>query len=297
MSVLILDDVNMVFQQVSNRVYADTGTVGSGNAGVIVLNDQAVVIDAQYVASAQSLRSSIDRITDERITHLLLTHSHSDHVFGNQVFEDCEIVAHESLKTRMEELLRTSWSRESLQQQVSELRRTDPDRAARFENVRIVLPSKTFRERFSLGEGDMKVEMVHTGGHTADSSIIYFTGSRTLFAGDLIFSGIYPYGGDPTSDPDMWIEALEKIRSMSPDVIVPGHGPVCRIGEVERYIRYLSETKSIMLELIMQGKPEDQVAADASLVRFYEDGAETRRGAALVQWYRVWKQKMTRKSS
>ncbi|MFH0848619.1 MAG: MBL fold metallo-hydrolase [archaeon] len=281
----------MVFQQVSDRVYADTGTVGSGNAGAIILDDRAIVIDAQYVATGQSLRSNIERVSRKKITHLLLTHSHSDHVFGNQVFEDCEIVAHESLKTRMEELLRTSWSRESLQKQVSELRKTDPDRASRFENVRIVLPNKTFREKFSLGEGDMKVEMIHTGGHTADSSIVYFGRSRTLFASDLIFCGIYPYGGDPTADPDLWTEALNKIRAMNPDVIVPGHGPICHIDEIERYTRYLSETKSIMLDLIAQGKSEDQAAADASLPQFYEEGAGTRRNASLVQWYRIWKQR------
>jgi len=281
----------MVFRQVSECVYADTETVGSGNAGAIVLDDRTVVVDAQYAPLARQLRSNIEKVSKSRITHLLLTHSHSDHVFGNEVFQDCEIVAHTNLKSRMEELMKTSWSKESLQKQVAELRKTDPARAARFESVHIVLPTKTFDKEFLLGEGDLKIEMTYTGGHTADSSIVYFPRSRTLFAGDLIFSGIYPYGGDPRADPDLWIEALDKIRKMNLEIIVPGHGPLCGLDEVDRYIRYISDTKSVMLELIAQRKPEDQAIIDPSLPKFYEEGAQNRRANTLAHWYRLWKQR------
>jgi glyoxylase-like metal-dependent hydrolase (beta-lactamase superfamily II) len=162
-------------------VYADTETVGLGNSGVVLLDDRTIVVDAQYAAPARTLRSNIEKISARRITHLLLTHSHSDHVFGNEVFQDCEIVAHESLRTRMEELSRTTWSKESLQQQVATLKETNPDRAARFENVHLVLPTKTFQDKFQLGEGTFKVEMIHTGGHTADSSIVYYLGNLPVW--------------------------------------------------------------------------------------------------------------------
>jgi cyclase len=191
----------------------------------------------------------------------------------------------------MEELSRTSWSNESLQQQVATLKETDPVRAARFENVHLVLPTKTFKDKFPLGEGTFKVEMIHTGGHTADSSIVYFPYDGTVFAGDLIFSRMYPYGGDPTADPDLWIEALNRIRSLSPRVIVPGHGPICGIDEVDKYVSYISETKSAMLKLIAGNKPENQAITDPSLPHFYEEGAVDRRAGSLGQWYRVWKQR------
>jgi len=281
----------MVFQRVSDRVYADTGTVGSGNAAAILLDDQSVVIDAQYAAPARSLRSNIEKVSHGKITHLLLTHSHSDHVFGNEVFQDCEIVAHESLKARMQELVNTTWSKESFQQQVAELKKTDPERAARFENVHVVLPTKTFQDKFVLGDRASRIEMIHTGGHTADSSIVHLPRARTVIAGDLIFAGVYPYGGDPTADPDLWAEALIMIRNMNPQAIIPGHGPVCKIDEVNRYVDYISQTKRTMLELISQNRSEDQILADPSLPRFYDEGFSGRRTSSLAQWYRVWKKR------
>jgi len=284
----------MVFRHISERVCADTETVGSGNAGAILLDDRTVVIDAQFAPLARQLRSNIEKVCKRRITHLLLTHSHSDHVFGNEVFQDCEIIAHKNLKARMEELTKSSWSRDSLQKQVAELRKTDPQRAARLENVHIVLPTKTFDKEFLLGEGELKIEMTYTGGHTGDSSIVYFPHGRTLFAGDLIFSRIYPYGGDPTADPDLWIEALNNMKKMNPDMIVPGHGPLCGLDEVDRYTKYISDTKSVMLELIAQGKPEDRAIIDPSLPKFYEEGAQNRRANTLAHWYRLWKQRTPR---
>jgi len=284
----------MVFRRISERICADTETVGSGNAGAIILDDRTVAVDAQFAALARQLRSNIEKVSKSRITHLLLTHSHSDHVFGNEVFRDCEIVAHKALKARMEELMKTTWSKESLEKQITELRKTDPQRASRLEAVRVTLPTKTFDKEFLLGGGELKIEMTYTGGHTADSSIVYFPHSRTLFAGDLIFSRIYPYGGDPTADPDLWIEALNKLKKMKPDIIVPGHGPLCGLDEVDRYIKYISDTKSVMLELIAQGKPEDRVTTDPSLPKFYEEGAQNRRANTLAHWYRLWKQRTPR---
>lgn len=285
----------MVFRRVSDHVYADTETIGLGNSGVVLLDDRTIVVDAQYAAPARALRSKIENISAKRISHLLLTHSHSDHVFGNEIFQDCEIVAHESLKTRMQELSRTDWSDESLRQQVAELKKTDPDRAARFEKVHLVLPTKTFQEKFVLGEGASRIEMIHTGGHTADSSIVNYSHERTVFAGDLIFSGTYPYGGDPTADPDLWLQALNRIRDLNPRVVVSGHGPICGIGEVDKYVTYISQTKSVMLGLISKNMSENQVITDSSLPAFYEEGTRGRRAASLAHWYRVWKQR-TRKS-
>ncbi len=281
----------MVFGKVSERVYADTEAAGLGNAGAVQLQHRTVVVDAQFAVSVRALRNNIQNVSVNKITHLLLTHSHSDHVFGNEVFEDCEIVGHTSLKSRMQELLVTSWSKESLQMQADELRKTDPERAARFENVRIVLPAMTFDRQLELGDDGLKVEMIHTGGHTADSSIVYFPHSKTLFAGDLIFAGIYPYGGDPTADPDLWLEGLRSIQKIGPEVIVPGHGPICGLGEVGKYIRYISETKSVMLRMIAEKKSVDQAIVDPSLPEFYGQQAEARRVNTLRQWYEVWRRK------
>lgn len=174
---------------------------------------------------------------------------------------------------------------------------TDPERAARFENVHVVVPTITFDAKFVLGQDDLRVEMIHTGGHTADSSIIFFPRDQVVFAGDLIFCGVYPYGGDPTADPDLWVHGLDAIRGMKPGVIVPGHGPICSIEEVDKYTNYITETKSAMVDLIRAGASESIAITDPSLPPFYEEGADKRRAGTLVQWFRMWKARIESRSA
>jgi len=280
----------LTLEKVTDRVYADTNPVGSGNAGAIILHDQVVVVDSQYLKYAKELRREIERTTSKKIRFLLLTHSHSDHVFGNEVFRDCEIVAHRSLKARMQELLSTTWSKESLEKQIAELRKTDPERASRFEGIQITLPTHVFEEEFKIADKDLEVVMRHVGGHTRDSSIVYFPAEQTLFSGDLIFSQTFPYGADPTVDPDEWLKALNDIMEMPVRTIVPGHGPMCDKREVQAYIDFIKTVKEKMIAMIRIGKTMEEITRDENYPLFYSKSADQRRQSTLAQWYKVWHQ-------
>lgn len=214
----------MKLDRVSTRVYANTEGETGGNVGIIVLDEGVAAVDAQYPVSGADFRRSIPSVTPKPVTHLLLTHYHGDHVFGSQAFEDCEIVAHRLLKERMEENLRTVWAPANLERMLEDVRKSRPERARLYEGLRIVMPTSTFEERYAL-EG---VEMIHMGGHTAGSSVVYVPDDRVLFAGDLVFAETFPWAGDPSANPDAWIRAFKSILSMDVETIVPGHGPPVR---------------------------------------------------------------------
>jgi glyoxylase-like metal-dependent hydrolase (beta-lactamase superfamily II) len=277
----------LTLEKVTDRVYASINPAG-GNAGIIILQNQVAAVDSQFLKQAKELRRQIEQVTPKKISHLLLTHSHSDHVFGNEVFRDCEIVSHRSLKARMEELLGTTWSKESLEKQIAELRKTDPERASRFEGVTITLPTHIFDKDFRITDGDQEVVMTHVGGHTTDSSIVHFPAERILFSGDLIFCKTFPYGGDPTADPDQWLQALRDIMKMSVDIIVPGHGPICDKREVQAYIDFIETVKKRMTSMMNAGKTEQEITKDEGYPEFYSKSSDQRRQSTLAQWFKVW---------
>lgn len=280
----------MALEKVTDRVYGSVNPAG-GNAGMVLLETQVVVIDSQFLSQAKVLRQEIERTTPKKVRFLLLTHSHSDHVFGNEIFRDCEIVAHRSLKARMEELLATTWSKESLEKQISELKKTDPERASRFEGVQITLPTRVFDEDFRITENGLEVVMKHVGGHTRDSSVVYFPDEEVLFSGDLVFAESFPYGGDPTADPDEWLQALNDIMKMPVKTIVPGHGPVCDKREVQTYIKFIEGVKERMTEMIRAGKTAQEITKDEGYPTFHSKSSDQRRQNTLVQWYNVWNRK------
>lgn len=218
--------MGMNLEKVTDRVYANTEGQSGGNIGVILMKDRAIAVDSQYPGSARAFREAIEELTDKKISHLLLTHYHGDHVFGAQVFENCEIVGHRLLKTKMEAMLKTDWAPANLEKMVQSLRSRNPERAWLYDGLKIVLPTTTFDDRFTLSDGEMSVQMVRTGGHTAESSIVYVPEERVLFAGDILFAKTFPYASDESADPDRWIDAFERILDTDLDVIIPGHGPL-----------------------------------------------------------------------
>lgn len=279
----------MRLEKISERVFANTEGKGGGNAGIIILDNQTVVVDAMYTKPGEEFRRAIEDVSPKNISYLLLTHYHRDHVFGNQFFRDCEIVAHRMLKARMKELLKTDWSPEGLKKLFSDLRESEPERLPLLEGVEIVLPTKTFEERFVVEDSGLTVEMENVEGHTAGTSIVYFPEEATLFAGDLIFAKRFPWAGDPAADPNKWIDALRKILEMRVDTIIPGHGLICDKEEVKTYLKFFEEVREKMKTLITQGKSEEEVLDYKNYPAFYKADKPNWIKDSLRRWYEVWK--------
>jgi glyoxylase-like metal-dependent hydrolase (beta-lactamase superfamily II) len=276
----------MRLDRVSERVYANCDGETGGNVGIVVLDDAVVAVDAQYPVSAADFRGSIPKVTDKPVTHLLLTHDHGDHVFGNQAFEDCEIVSHRRLKEKMEGNLLTTWAPGNLEKMLDDIKVNRPERAWLFEGLRIVLPTETFEDRYAV-DG---VEMTYLGGHTDCSSVVYVPEDRVLFAGDLMFAETFPWAGDPTADPDVWIEAYKTILGMDVETIVPGHGPLCDKGEFEVQLAWFEAVRDEMKGLIAEGASVDEAVSHDGYPDFHESTGD-RRERSLRHWYGVWSKK------
>jgi glyoxylase-like metal-dependent hydrolase (beta-lactamase superfamily II) len=136
--------------KITDRVYANCDGETGGNVGIVVMDDGVAAVDAQYPISAYDFRESIPNVTRKPMTHLLLTHVHGDHVFGNQAFEDCMIIAHQRLKERMEESLKNEWAPGNLERMLEDIKMNRPEKAWLHEGLRIILPSEVFDERYTL---------------------------------------------------------------------------------------------------------------------------------------------------
>jgi len=274
----------MKLDRVSERVYANTTGETGGNVGIVVMEDNVVAVDAQYPVSGADFRRSISSVTQKPVTHLLLTHYHGDHVFGNQAFMDCEIVAHRLLMEKMEENLATVWAPDNLKKMLEDIRRDRPEREWLYEGLMIVLPTKTFDECFTL-DG---VEMIHMGGHTAGSSVVYIPDDRALFAGDLVFAETFPWAGAPSANPDDWIQAFRAILDMDVETIVSGHGPLCDKSEIKVQLEWFEAVRDEMKRLIGEGASIDEAVEYDGYPGFYESDRPERRDDSLRHWYRFW---------
>ena len=191
------------------------------------------------------------------------THSHSDHTWGNQLFA-CPILAQRLCQEQMRASLINEWSAQSLQSYIADLEKTDSKKAVDFRRVvmglQIKLPDQTFEEQYKGELGGLRYEVIHFGGHTPDSAVVWLPDKKVLFASDLIFQGRYPYIFD--ADIPAWIGALNRLLEFEAEVIIPGHG--VRVGKAEMLVlrHYLQATWELTAEHVRLGHSAEETSAD-----------------------------------
>ena len=245
------------------------------NAGLIHTPKGMILIDTtSSPAEIKMLVEAVDA-NPEEVRLVINTHFHSDHTWGNQVF-NCPILAHRSCLERMQSGLKNEWSPEALQSYLSDQEKTDPKKVDDFRrtllDLNITLPNQVFEERFEGELAGLSYEVIHLGGHTPDLSVVWLPDRRLLFASDLIFQGRYPYVFD--ADIPVWIARLSHLMEFDALVIIPGHGVMCAEAEITALRDYLKETWDLTHEHIRQGHSPDETAADPAYSRFAEQKYE-----------------------
>jgi glyoxylase-like metal-dependent hydrolase (beta-lactamase superfamily II) len=246
----------MKLQQVSENCFAvlnEKNRVCDANSGLINLGG-GVVIDTQSdLSHARQMIELFGKVWRGMPKRVINTHEDGDHVWGNQLFEGAEIIAHRTVKELMphvadpretQQLLRGAdhfFSRMLLKALHPGARQLQQD--VDFDGIKLVLPTTVFEERHVLNLDGTEVHLIYVGPcHQIGDTIIHVPKERVVFAGDVIFRQCTPMGWNGTYD--KWLKVLDLIIWLDPDVIVPGHGPVCGIEgamEMKAYLQYVRE--------------------------------------------------------
>lgn len=218
---------------------------GRSNCGMIQTTEGVVLVDTTARPVDIQAYLGLAEVSAADICLILLTHSHSDHTSGIPLF-DCPVLAHKLTRQR--------------------IAKRGTDRA------RKQMPTKVFEDRRDLDVGGVKLEVIHAGGHTPGSSVVWLPETRVLFVGDLIFEGRYPFLA--TAHVPNLMEALRWIPSFGAQVIVPGHGILCGNEEVIRQLDYIERTWALTAEHIASGRGVEEAVHDPAYPRCAELGFE-----------------------
>jgi len=170
-----------------------------------------VVIDTTNIPKLdEAFRKVIAReLGRSDFTYLINTHGHIDHVSGNGVYADCEIISHEAVKGMMEEMFsdiprRIQRMDEAIREQKERIAAgtiKDEGKAAAQEQLAFnslvseflrsspqpTFPTRTFRDKLALDCGDVTLELYQAGGtHTPSDIFILVPQKGLLFTGDMM---------------------------------------------------------------------------------------------------------------
>ncbi|MCO1575756.1 MBL fold metallo-hydrolase [Crossiella sp. SN42] len=232
---------------------APDGSWGLSNAGLVSGDGESLLIDTLYDLNlTRTMLAAMAPITAAHpITHALNTHANGDHCYGNEcldpsvtihaVTETAHEMEHEAPPEVMAALLSPPAAEALGPVLAGWLRRAFG--AYEFTDITQRTPDETFDEQRTLTIGGRLVELRNLGpAHTGGDAVAWVPDAGVLFTGDLLFIGGAPIMWE--GPVDNWLRACDEMIALSPELIVPGHGPVTDcdgVRAVQGYWRHLRE--------------------------------------------------------
>ena len=220
-----------------------------GNIGLSYGADGNIVIDDQFAPLTDRILAAIRTVDPDPVRFVVNTHWHGDHTGGNENLgrAGTVIVAHDNVRRRMsvEQLVRT------------EIVPPSPAGA---------LPVVTFSDNLTFHLNGDDIEISHVANaHTDGDALIHWKSANVLHMGDTFFNGMLPFIDlDSGGSIDGMIAAAGRGLEMANDqtVIIPGHGPVARRADLERYRDMLLHLRNRIGQGIARGQTLVQIQAE-----------------------------------
>jgi cyclase len=239
-------------QEIGTGIYACT-EFRAANVGFIVTGAGVILVDTPMIPTeAARWKEMIASVTGQPLIYVVNTDHHRAHILGNQ-HVNAPVIAHEAAWKEM-----SSYS-DSFLQRTIDLFKNESEIAAQLAGLKIVPPQITFSERLVLLKGTREVHLIYAGGHTPATIIVYVPDEKVLFTGDVVVNGQHPAMGQ--ADTKEWLGALNTIRKMKVNVLVPGHGPLCDLETTYHLSEYIRQARSKVRSLYRANKSKSEVSS------------------------------------
>jgi cyclase len=250
------------------------GTWGWSNAGLIESQGETLLVDTLMgvkitAGMLDEMRRSVRAA--QRIGRLVNTHSNPDHVLGNQLVADAEIISAKATAEAIAAMnpqgfvnMTTNWREMG---EGGEFLFETMGRKFDFTGVVVTPPTRTFVGELEVRVGDKTVRLADLGpAHTEADTIVHVVEDRTVFTGDLLFNEGHPIvWAGPVQN---WIDACDHILGLDVETVVPGHGPITDKSGVRRMKTYLEYIRAEARARYDAGMAWEEAGRDIALDAF-----------------------------
>lgn len=264
-----------VYYTVGYSGVPDSDNAGhTSNAGFVVTDEGVVVFDALGTpALGYALLQEIQKVTDQPVRHVVISHYHADHVYGLQAFREHG----EEVTVWAQEKASGYFNPQGFKRGEDAQRRLEQRREALFpwvdKETYLVEPDRLFGQEAELTLGGLTFQLRHMGpAHAPGDSMMVVPELGVVFSGDIIYKGRIPFLDSPQVDTGNWLEGLDALTAMepTPGFVIPGHGePSSDVEEAARFTQgYLRFVRNRMEAGIRDFQPFAEVYEETDWSRY-----------------------------
>jgi glyoxylase-like metal-dependent hydrolase (beta-lactamase superfamily II) len=253
------------------------------NAGIIDIGDRTVLFDT-FISpeAARDLLKVAEQLTSNKITQVINSHEHNDHIRGNQVFDsNVDII---STALTREAIARNEPGQIKLEKEtilkeiIDAQSKLDAEKDAKRRRelallisymqgvseshceLKTRLPNITFENGLTIHGAERTIKLLPLAGHTFSDVVLYLPKEKIAFMSDLLFVNMHPYLA--SGSPEQWKQSLAKVEKLGVRIAVPGHGSVGRSTDLSVMSQYIQSLESIVVNMIKSGKQVEQASLE-----------------------------------
>ena len=255
-------DLGPHFRKIKEGIYVQSAREVNSTSSIILTQEGVVIVDTgQTPIDSREVMEAVRKLTPLPVRLVINTEVHPDHTTGNFVFSPPALVInHEGAS----EAMRKAYDPE----RASTLAKESADMRDAVQGYRLVTPHIEYHDKASLRVGERTFELLHFKNvHSEADTAVWLPNERVLFAASVAIpnsiNNLRPF----VSIPDV-LAAIRTMKSLNPEVVVPGHGSFGTtkiFDDSQRYYELLLERVG---SLAREGKSLDQITRELRMPEY-----------------------------
>ena len=255
------------FTKVKDGIYVYAAKEGNSTCSVVLTEEGPVIIDTcQRPPDTHRLMDGVKKLTDKPVRFVIDTEVHNDHTFGHWVFSPPGVVINA-------EGAGAAMKKQFDPKRVEKLAAESPEMAEAAKGYKMIVPQIEYRNHMTINLGERTFELIYLKNvHSEADTAVWLPKERVLFAASAAnvrtILNLRPF----VRIPDV-LASYKLMKSLNPEVVVPGHGAVSTTKIFDEYEGFYNLLMKRVGEMAAQGKSLDEIKKELKMPE-YADWAD-----------------------
>jgi len=273
-------DLGPGFTQVKDGIYVYAPDATTTTCSFVVTQEGVVMIDScNSPLASRNMLAAIKKVTDKPVVFLIDTEIHSDHTGNHFIFSPpATIVNHSGAGAGMRKEYNPKRAA-TLAAQSAEMREA-------VKGEKMIVPHIEYRDRMTINLGERTFELIYLKNvHSDADTAVWLPKERLLFASSAAnvrrFINLRP----TVVIPDV-LASFKVMKSLNPEVVVTGHGPVTTTKVFDEYEAFYTLLLKRVGEMAAQGKSLAEIKKELKMPEYADWHDQNRLGANIDAAYK-----------
>ena len=255
-------DLGPGFTKVKDGIYTFAPDQTTTTCSFVVTQEGVVMIDScNSPLDSRKMAAAIKKVTDKPVVFLIDTETHNDHTANHFVFSPPALVINHS---GAGEAMKKDFN----PKRAETLAAQSPEMRDALKGNRLITPQIEYKDKMTLNLGERTFELFFLKNvHSEADTIVWLPKERVLFAGSAAnvrwFISLRP----TVVLPDV-LASYKFMKSLNPEFVVPGHGPVSTTKIFDEYEGYYTLLMKRVGDMAAQGKSLDEIKKELKMPEY-----------------------------